>query len=234
MNLAVNFFGSETSYVLYIVVNSAQYWDVYHPHPLWTEWYKQTTQSTTQPIHVYCNAYKNIEAGANWPKFCRWKWSNWDMCKMVNENKSWMHHRLYDVMKWKHFPRYGPFCAGKSLVTGEFPSKGQRRRALMFSLICVSTNGRVNNRDADYLRRRRAYYAMVNARYSNCDSKYNAFFREQLFISGSECKAGNLTNIDWLRRFLMKRLFRGKSMYLENVSGTGKTRQSKENDGFHF
>ena len=28
-----------------------------------------------------------------------------------------------DVIKWKHFPRHWPFCAGNSPVTGEFPSQ---------------------------------------------------------------------------------------------------------------
>ena len=28
-----------------------------------------------------------------------------------------------DVIKWKHFPRYWPFCAGNSPVTGEFPAE---------------------------------------------------------------------------------------------------------------
>ena len=37
-------------------------------------------------------------------------------------------------------------CAGNSPMTGDF-LKGQRRAALMFSLICVWTNGSVNNRD---------------------------------------------------------------------------------------
>ena len=36
--------------------------------------------------------------------------------------------------------------------------KGQRRGALMFSLICVWTNNCVNNRDAGDLRRHRAHY----------------------------------------------------------------------------
>ena len=39
--------------------------------------------------------------------------------------------------------------------TGEFPSKGQWRGALMFSLICVWTSGWVNNRGAGDLRRHR-------------------------------------------------------------------------------
>ena len=28
-----------------------------------------------------------------------------------------------DVIKWKYFPRYWPFCAGNSPVTGEFPAQ---------------------------------------------------------------------------------------------------------------
>ena len=28
-----------------------------------------------------------------------------------------------DVIKWKHFPCYWPFCVGNSLVTGEFPTQ---------------------------------------------------------------------------------------------------------------
>ena len=38
------------------------------------------------------------------------------------------------------------------------PHKGQWRGALMFSLICVGTNGWVNNRDAGDLRRHCAHY----------------------------------------------------------------------------
>ena len=41
------------------------------------------------------------------------------------------------VIKWKHFPRYWPFVRGihRSLVNS--PHKGQRRGALIFSLICA-------------------------------------------------------------------------------------------------
>ena len=49
-------------------------------------------------------------------------------------------------------------CAGKSPVYGEFPHKGQRRRALMLSLICASTNAWKNNRDAGDLRRHRTHH----------------------------------------------------------------------------
>ena len=52
-------------------------------------------------------------------------------------------------------------CAGNSPVTGEFPHRGQWRRALMFSLIYAWTNGWVNNRDAGGLRRHRPNYGVI-------------------------------------------------------------------------
>ena len=42
-----------------------------------------------------------------------------------------------DVIKWKHFPRYWPFVRGIHRPPVNSPHKGQWRRALMFSLICV-------------------------------------------------------------------------------------------------
>ena len=48
-------------------------------------------------------------------------------------------------------------CAGNSPVTGGFPSQGQWRWALVFSLIGALTNGWVNNRDGVDLRRHRAH-----------------------------------------------------------------------------
>ena len=44
------------------------------------------------------------------------------------------------------------------VVTGEFPTKGQRREALMYSLICAWINGWINNREAGELRRHGAHY----------------------------------------------------------------------------
>ena len=61
-----------------------------------------------------------------------------------------------DVIKWKHFPRYWPFVRGIHRSPVNSPHKGQWRGALMFSLICVWTNGWVNNRDAGDLKRHRA------------------------------------------------------------------------------
>ena len=64
----------------------------------------------------------------------------------------------YDVIKWKHFPRYWPFVRGIHRSPVNSPHEGQRRGALMFSLICVWINGWVNNREAGDLRRYRAHY----------------------------------------------------------------------------
>ena len=58
----------------------------------------------------------------------------------------------------KHFPRYWLFVRGihRSLVNS--PHKGEWRRALRFSLICVWINGWVSNRKAGDLRRHRAHH----------------------------------------------------------------------------
>ena len=62
---------------------------------------------------------------------------------------------------WKHFPRKWPFVRGIHRGPVNSPHKGQWRGALMFSLICVWTNGWVNNGDADDLRRHRAHYDVI-------------------------------------------------------------------------
>ena len=67
-------------------------------------------------------------------------------------------HIRNDIIKWKHFPRYWPFVWGYHRSAVNSPHKGQWRRALMFSLICVWINGWVNNGDAGHLRRHRARY----------------------------------------------------------------------------
>ena len=66
-----------------------------------------------------------------------------------------------DVIKWKHFPRYWPFVMGIHQSPMDFPHKDQWRGASIFSLICASTNGCANNRDADGLRRHRVYYDVI-------------------------------------------------------------------------
>ena len=63
----------------------------------------------------------------------------------------WCHD---DVIKWKHFPRHWPLWGGGGIHRSPVnsPHKGQWGRALIFSMICASTNGWVNNRDAGDLR----------------------------------------------------------------------------------
>ena len=63
-------------------------------------------------------------------------------------------------MKWKHFPRHWPFVWGNHRPPVNSPHKGQWRGTLMFSLICASINGWVNNREAGDLRHHRVHYGV--------------------------------------------------------------------------
>ena len=75
------------------------------------------------------------------------KWVN----VKIKNTMTYMDHD--DVIKWKHLPRYWPFVWGIHRSPVSSPHKSQWRGALMFSLICVWTNGWVNNREAGDLRR---------------------------------------------------------------------------------
>ena len=66
-----------------------------------------------------------------------------------------------DVIKWKHFPRNWPFVWGIHLSPVNSLHKGQWRRALMFSLICIWINDWVNTREAGDLRCYRAHYDVI-------------------------------------------------------------------------
>ena len=72
-----------------------------------------------------------------------------------------------DVIKWKHFPRNWPFVRGIHWSPVNSSHKGQWRRALMFSLICVWINDWVNNRETGDLRRYRAHYDVIVMPMSN-------------------------------------------------------------------
>ena len=65
------------------------------------------------------------------------------------------------VIKWQHFPRYWPFVRGIHRSPVKSPHKGQRRGALMFSLICASINRWVNNGEAGDFRRCRTHYDVI-------------------------------------------------------------------------
>ena len=56
---------------------------------------------------------------------------------------------------------YWPFVRGIHRPPVNSPHKGQRRGALMFSLICARINGLVNNREAGDLRRHRVHYHAI-------------------------------------------------------------------------
>ena len=77
-----------------------------------------------------------------------------------------------DVIKWKAFPSHWPFVRGIHHSPVDSPHKGQKRGALMFSLICAGTNGKANNRDAGGLGRHCADYdvtlkSQIRARWYN-------------------------------------------------------------------
>ena len=74
-----------------------------------------------------------------------------------------------DIIKWKHFPRYWTFVRGIHRSPVNSPHKGQRRGALMLSLICIWINGWVNNREAGDLRRHRDHYDVIVMFQSTCE-----------------------------------------------------------------
>ena len=67
----------------------------------------------------------------------------------------------WDVIKWKHFPRYWPFVRGIHRSPVKSPHKGQWRGALIFSLICAWIHGWVNNGEAGDLRRHQTQYDVI-------------------------------------------------------------------------
>ena len=89
-----------------------------------------------------------------------------------------------DVIKLRHFPRYWPFVRGIHRSPVNSPHKGQWRGALMFSLICVRTNGWVNNRQAGDLRRYRTHYDVI-VMFENMSQVYcmlvSLYFEESTF-----------------------------------------------------
>ena len=73
----------------------------------------------------------------------------------------WLKSTHYDVIKWRHFPRYWPFVRGIHRSSVNSPHKGQWRGALVFSLMCARINSWVNNREAGDLRRYRHHYDAI-------------------------------------------------------------------------
>ena len=86
-----------------------------------------------------------------------------------------LEHDHDNVIKWKHFPRYWPFVWGFHRSTVNSPHKGQWRRALMFSLICVWINGWVNNGEARDLRRLCDHYDVIVMDYAHDSHRFISF-----------------------------------------------------------
>ena len=66
-----------------------------------------------------------------------------------------------DGIKWEHFLPYWPFVRGINWSPVNSPHKDHWRAALIFSLVCASRNGCINNGDAGDLRRHRAHYDVI-------------------------------------------------------------------------
>ena len=100
----------------------------------------------------------------------RWK-SSADWVPQIYVNYCFLQISSSDLTKmraytwWRHqmeaFSALMAVCAGNSPVTGEFPAQRPVTRALMFSLICAWTNGRVNNRKGGDLRRHGTDYDVI-------------------------------------------------------------------------
>ena len=91
-----------------------------------------------------------------------WYNVNWTFGNKLQSNRNqdlYINHD--DVIKWKHFPRNWPFVREIHRSPVNFPHKGQRRGALMFSLIYAWINDWVNNREAGDLRRQHGHYDVI-------------------------------------------------------------------------
>ena len=80
---------------------------------------------------------------------------------------AWSRHQM------ETFLPYWQFVWGIQWPPVNSPHKGQWRRALMLSLICVWMNSWVNSRDADDLRRHRAHYDVTVMESRNCEELSN-------------------------------------------------------------
>ena len=96
------------------------------------------------------------------------KWlTEWHVCGRLESSPFKSHHfeisrnlTMMTSSKGSIF-RVTGLCAGKSPVSGEFPSQRAVTQSFDFALICAWINGWVNNRKAGYLRRHRAHYDVI-------------------------------------------------------------------------
>ena len=111
--------------------------------------------------NVYVNLYKRAMVRTLWNRrLSSIIYYSMDCCVV------WYSHD--DVIKWKHFPRNWPFVREIHRSPVNFPHKGQRRGALMFSLIYAWINDWVNNREAGDLRRQHGHYDVIVMSVNHC------------------------------------------------------------------
>ena len=113
--------------------------------------------------------------------------------------------QIVHVTKWKHFPRYWPFVRGIHRSPMNSPHKGQWRRALMFSLICVWINRRVNNHEAGDLRRYRAHYDVIVMISMFQRTRVTAGADNGLMQSGNETLLENSYDL-WFRNWSIRHI----------------------------
>ena len=123
------------------------------------------------------------------------------VCKVYPPPSSMFCHMCFithdDVIKWKHFPRNWPFVRGIHRSPMNSPHKGQWRRALMFSLICVWINGWVNYREAGDLRRYLAHYVVTVMQSLHNQLNQHSYH----LLYGDDCHlCGEFTGPRWIPR----------------------------------
>ena len=111
----------------------------------WYYYFKYKISTTLQCAAIlWALDYKN----SRFHKYEYSSWFQWPACSNYQPMMTSSNGNIFRVT--------GP-CVGNSTVPVISPHKGQWRRALMFSLICVWINGWVNNREAGDLRRHRGH-----------------------------------------------------------------------------
>ena len=104
------------------------------------------------------------------------------------------------VIKWKHFPRHWPFVRGIHRSPVNSPHNGQWRGALIFSFICVRTNGWVNSQDAGDFRRHHAHYYVTWCAFLSIQILYNASSIHSMYLI-SHCIEPRYVGTIWQRLY---------------------------------
>ena len=100
-----------------------------------------------------------------------------------------------DIIKWKHFPRHGPFVRGIHRSPVNSPYISQWRGALMFSLVCAWIYRWVNNREAGDLRRHRVHYDVTAIYTLNYFHNVTVSSTKSLNVHRLQCYCSLKTNV---------------------------------------